>query len=122
MCVGRDCFQVGIGKNGPKMTQSGTGTLGEASGAKYRTLKKATTKYDRDALAMGIPGNDQYGKWIHKTRKCRPTSTTLGCVAVPCSKWPLVKRAKGRKVTICNGAGGSSSSNKKNRRNNGAVR
>lgn len=111
MCLnGNNCFHIAIGKDGPTMTTSGNGTIGDANGAKYKTTSgPGTTSYDRDALAMGIPGNDKVGKWIHKTSGCGPVSgkenarQTLGCIAVPCDKWPEVKQMKGKKISVCHG-------------------
>ena len=107
MCLGQGkCFKVAIGKDGPTMTTSGNGTIGDANGAKYQTTQgPGTTGYDRDALAMGIPGNDAVGKWIHKTSGCGPGGgrQTLGCIAVPCDKWPDVKAMKGKSISVCGG-------------------
>jgi hypothetical protein len=57
---------------------------------------------------MGIDGNDKYGKWIHTTSGCKQggSNATLGCIAVPCNKWPEVKAMKGKNLTVCGGSGG----------------
>lgn len=78
------------------------------NGERYQTLRgKGSTKYDRDAINMGIPENSDYGKWIHKIQNCGPGggTSTIGCVGIPCDKWPEVKAlaAQGKKVQICNG-------------------
>ncbi len=106
MCLNKtNCFKVSIGKNGPTMTSNGTGKLGDAKGARYQTKASTSTSYDNDALAMGIPGNDKFGKWIHKTRNCAPAgnNSTKGCVAVPCDKWPEIKQMKGKTIKVCGG-------------------
>jgi hypothetical protein len=114
MCVdGKNCFLINIGTGGPNMTTSGNGKLGDANGAKYQTKPGASTSYDNDALAMGIGPNDSAGKWIHKTRNCSPggSAATLGCIAVPCDKWPEVKKQKGKDLTVCgSGATGGTGS------------
>jgi hypothetical protein len=123
MCVdGKNCFLISIGTGGPNMTASGSGKLGDANGAKYQTKPdkqaepdKNTKKveWDNDALAMGIGPNDAVGKWIHKTRNCAPggVNVTEGCIAVPCDKWPEVKKQKGKDLTVCgSGATGGTGS------------
>jgi hypothetical protein len=102
------CFKISIGKNGPSMTTEGRGKMHPAEGAKYQTKPgNGSTVYDNDAIAMGIPGNDSRGKWIHKTRNCSPGGglSTKGCVAVPCDKWPVVKHAflEKNEVVVCGG-------------------
>lgn len=112
MCVKGNCFLIGIGKNGPSMTTGGAGQLKEAKGAKYQTKPgPGTTGYDNDAISTGIPGNDNVGKWIHKTRGCSAggTNSTKGCIAVPCDKWPEVKQQMGQSLMICGGSSGPGS-------------
>lgn len=125
MCVGRNCFQIAIGRYGPNQTRNGTGRIGRAPGSRYRTRSQTTTTWDNDAVSMGIPQNDAGralngrnlpvtagGKWIHKVGMDRngrcvspPTSyRTAGCVGVPCDQWPLVKGAMGQSLTVCGGA------------------
>lgn len=112
MCIGRECFKVGTAPVAWKTTVNGTSHLGLTSGVfdrvggRYRTRSNTTTAYDDDALAMGIPGNDSpIGKWFHKPAGCQNAETypTIGCVAVPCNKWPLLKSQIGAEVTICGG-------------------
>lgn len=112
MCVGNKCFKVGIGHDGSMMTKSGTGKLGPTPpGEKYQTFSTDSTGYDKDAIAMGIPGNDSVGKWIHKPANCvnAETYSTKGCIAVPCDLWPLLKQAmrEQAELTVCNGNSGS---------------
>ena len=120
MCVGSSCFQIGVGRFGPNQTRNGTGTIGQARGLRYSTRKKTTNRWDSDAVAMGIPQNDAGrsargrklavtggGKWIHKIGQCVSpvvNYATNGCVTVPCENWPLVKRAMGKRLTVCGGA------------------
>ena len=121
MCVDDNCFEISIGKYGPKMTRNGTGIIGSAPGSRYTTRPgPGTTSWDNDALRMGIPQNDSGagvsnitagGKWIHKTgrdangRCVEPTQyTTLGCIGVPCDQWPNMKAARGSTFTVCGGA------------------
>lgn len=125
MCIGNDCFEISIGKYGPKMTRNGTGIIGNAQGLRYRTKQgPGSTVWDNDALRMGIPQNDSGsgvkhitngGKWIHKTGqdkngKCiEPTTyTTLGCIGVPCDQWPKLKNAFGASFSVCGGAASDS--------------
>lgn len=81
MCVGQDCFRVGIGSS-PSMTNNGTGRLGlvggtyNRRGGRYRTRRRTSRFYDDDAIAMGIPRNDSVGKWIHKPRNCGPAPSS----------------------------------------------
>lgn len=126
MCVGGTCFEVAIGKFGPKQTRNGTGRIGNAPGGRYRTHRTTVTdRWTNDAVAMGIPQNDagrssaganlpvtSGGKWIHKVGvdsagNCITPPTryvTAGCVGVPCSEWDHVKSAMGQAVTVCGGA------------------
>lgn len=104
MCLGDECFEISIGRNGPEMTASGTGVLAEAEGAKYSTKPgPGSTGYDKDAIRMGIPSNDGVGKWIHKTQGCSPGGgeNTKGCIAVPCDRWPEVKAKMGGVLKVC---------------------
>lgn len=113
MCVKGNCFLINIGKNGPSMTTGGSGQLKEAKGAKYQTKPgPGSTSYDNDAISTGIPGNDNVGKWIHKTQGCSPggSNATKGCIAVPCDKWPEVKQQMGQPLMICGGSSGPGSS------------
>ena len=111
MCLktgsGSNCFKISIGTNGPRQTDGGIGKItGDVRGARYQTKSSASASYDNDALKMGIPGNDKLGKWIHKTRNCSSggTNSTLGCVAVPCDKWPEFKQfAVGKSLKVCGG-------------------
>jgi hypothetical protein len=116
MCVGTQCFKVGIGGNlssegargrfNPMRTNNGTGVLGVARGTKYSTTAGAgSTVYDRDALSTSTPNDTDGGKWIHKAGNCSSTWRTKGCVAVPCDYWPLVKSQMGKAVTYCGGKG-----------------
>lgn len=112
MCVKGNCFLISIGRNGPSMTAGGGGQLKEAKGAKYQTKPgPGTTGYDNDAIAMGIPSNDNVGKWIHKTQGCSAggANATKGCIAVPCEKWPEVKAQMGQPLMVCGGSSGSGS-------------
>lgn len=106
MCIGKDsCFEVNIGKDGPKMTTQGHGKIGDARGDTYSTKSTSSTGYDRDALDTGIPENTEVGKWIHKTSACGPggQNATAGCIAVPCEHWPEVKAQKGKTLDVCGG-------------------
>lgn len=107
MCVGRHCFKVGIGRSGPGQTRTGIGTLSNANGAKYQTLRSTSNRYDKDAVAMGILSNDRVGKWLHKPRNCVRAETyrTKGCIAVPCNEWHHIKNAlnEKRKISVCRG-------------------
>lgn len=111
MCVEDRCFKVGIGWDGASMTDSGNGKLHPTPpGEKYQTFPTDSTAYDKDAIAMGIPGNDATGKWIHKPANCVNAETyhTKGCIAVPCDIWPILKNAmrKEADLTVCNGYSG----------------
>lgn len=111
MCVaGSACFTIDIGYMGRMMTTNGNGIMDDnVAGGKYRTLKgPGSTRYDGDAIRMGIPANDNHYKWIHKARNCGVKggteggrTKTAGCVGVPCQHWPLVKSQVGKSLTIC---------------------
>lgn len=113
LCIkGQECFKIDTGRPGRDgaQTTNGTGTMSlTVAGDRYRTLKgPGTTKSDRDAIDMNIPANSVPGKWIHKIQSCGPGggTSTIGCVGVPCDKWPTVKAiaAKGgSRIHICNG-------------------
>lgn len=114
MCVGTQCFSVGIARDlsgnnhfDPMRSWNGTGVLGVARGTKFQTKTGGgTTSYDNDALSSGTPNDTDGGKWIHKTGNCAgPSYRTKGCVAVPCEHWPLVKSQMGKAVTYCGGKG-----------------
>ena len=108
MCIsGSTCFKVDIGKPGT-FTTNGLGTMGKASGATYSTKAGAgdSTRFDFDAVSMGISANAAYGKWIHKSRSCQGGGqSTIGCIGVPCAKWPEVKALalQGKSVQVCGG-------------------
>jgi len=122
MCVDDTCFEISIGKYGPKMTRNGTGIIGNTTpGHRYQTIiGKTSTEWDNDGLSMGIPQNSTAagvghitngGKWIHKSGllddgTCVPPkqNLTLGCIGVACEDWPTIKRAKGSSMTVCGGA------------------
>lgn len=124
MCIGSECFKIAIGSRGPKVTRNGTSIIGRSGGSKYNTKRSTTKGYDKDAVSMGIPQNDgasgipqrgaplgipgvtNGGKWLHKTRNCRPPhqTTTWGCIGVPCEQWPKVKSCIGCSFTVCGGA------------------
>lgn len=106
MCLSDEkCFQVSIGKDGPKMTTQGHGRIGRAQGVKYQTKIFSSADYDNDALDTGIPENTAVGKWIHKTSNCSPGGgqETLGCIAVPCEHWKDVKEQFGKTLDVCGG-------------------
>jgi len=109
MCIdGGDCFLIDTGRGGPEQTQSGSANTHDAHGGSYQTYPgPGSTSYDHDAIATGLPANDTVGKWIHKTERCAPggRNATLGCIAVPCNKWPEVKQQKGKRVFICGSQG-----------------
>lgn len=123
MCLsgGEGCFEIGIGAQGPSQTSSGTGKMHEAQGEKYQTKMgvDTSTRYDKDAIATGIPGNDSVGKWIHKPRNCAPAKSygTKGCIAVDCENWPLIKKEfqMGSSITICNGGSGGGGGKRKHK-------
>jgi hypothetical protein len=108
MCItGGSCFKVDTGKPGT-FTTNGLGRMGKATGNTYSTKAGPgdSTKFDYDAVSMGIASNAAYGKWIHKARDCQGGGkSTIGCIGVPCAKWPAVKKLalEGKSVQICNG-------------------
>lgn len=87
------------------MTTSGTGKItDDVAGAKYQSIPGSqSTGYDKDAMKTGIEANSAVGKWIHKTRNCKPggTPSTLGCIGVPCNQWPLMKKQANKTMVIC---------------------
>jgi hypothetical protein len=123
MCLGWSCFSVDIGYGGPSMTTQGTGRMvADVRGAKYQTRAVTTSGIDNDAIRMGIPENDKYGKWIHKTRGCVTPGgglRTAGCVGVPCEWWPKFKAmAPGQELTVCGGGALASRANRTSRTQN----
>ncbi len=117
MCIHDECFPVSIGSGGPSWTHNGTSRLGltggvldrnsRGAGGIYETKSTTTNRYDNDAIAMGIPGNDRVGKWFHKPANCIHPSryATAGCIAVPCEQWANLKSNVGSEVTVCGGRG-----------------
>jgi hypothetical protein len=118
MCIsGEECFKVDTGKPGT-YTTNGLGNMGRANGDLYSTKAGPgdATKFDFDAVSMGIGSNTVYGKWIHKARDCQGGGeSTIGCIGVPCAKWPKVKKLAlaGNSLQVCGGVNYPTSIDKK---------